>query len=51
MTHQTINLITIFIAGIPWGLMFYGNIKLQRIGLSIQVLGLVIMIINVIMWK
>ena len=48
MTHITINIISLLLAGIPWGMIPYGNIKLQKIGIGIQIFGLCIMIINLL---
>jgi len=46
-TFQTINLITVFMALIPWGFIPYGNIPLQKIGIGVQILGLVLMLGNI----
>ncbi len=45
-TFALVNVITVVLAMMPWGMIPYGNIPLQRIGLTVQITGLVCMFAN-----
>lgn len=42
----TLNVIASIMAIIPWGVIPYGNIPLQRVGIAVQIIGTVLMIGN-----
>lgn len=46
MNFATVHFLAMFMSIPPWGLIPYGNIPLQIVGLIVQIAGLVLMGIN-----
>lgn len=46
-TFYVINALTVIGAAVPWGMIPYGNIQLQKMGIAIQIVSLILMLANI----
>jgi hypothetical protein len=50
MEHKIIFIITFLMGGLPWGTILTKNSLTQKIGIGVQIVGIIGMIINIILW-